>query len=111
VSSGDEEKRAENEATFREANEHIRAAERALDPPLERVPYLCECDDIACREPIPLTAAEYERVREDGATFATAHGHSNDGRIIEKYENYVVVRKSDGAGSVARALDPRREDL
>jgi hypothetical protein len=109
VTSGDEEKRAENEATFREANEHIRAAERALDPPLTHVPYLCECDDIACREPISLTAAEYERIRDDGATFATAPGHSSDGEIIEEHENYLVVRKSDGGGAVARALDPRKE--
>jgi hypothetical protein len=49
-------KRAENEATFRRANERIRAAERALRPPLQRVPYLCECDDVGCREPITLTA-------------------------------------------------------
>ena len=109
MTSADEEKRAENEATFREANEHIRAAERALDPPLTRVPYLCECDDLACREPILLTAAAYERIREDGATFATAPGHSSDGNVIEEHENYHVVRKPAGGGAVARALDPRRE--
>jgi hypothetical protein len=110
VSSGDEEKRAETEATFREANEQIRAAERALDPPLERVPYLCECDDRDCREPIPLMAADYERIREDGATFAIARGHSSDGDIIEEHENYLIVRKQDDGGAVARALDPRKED-
>lgn len=105
--SGDEKKRAENEATFREANERIRAAERALDPPLERVPYLCECDDVDCREPIRLTAPEYERVRDDGATFAIAPGHAGDGDVVEEHEQYLVVRKSDGGGEVARALDPR----
>ena len=110
MTSTDDGKRAESEATSREANEHIRAAERALDPPLTHVPYLCECDDIACREPIPLTAAEYERIREDGATFATAPGHPSDGEIIEEHENYLVVRKPDGGGAVARALDPRKED-
>jgi hypothetical protein len=46
VATGNEEKRAENEASFRDANERIRAAERELNPPLERVPYLCECDDV-----------------------------------------------------------------
>ena len=108
--SADEKKRAENEATFREANEKIRAVERSLEPPLERVPYLCECDDLGCREAVPLTAAEYERVREDGATFAVAPGHSNHGEIVDEHEHYVVVRKPDEAGDVARALDPRRED-
>ena len=110
VRTGNEEKRAQNEAAFREANERIRAAERELDPPLERVPYLCECDDPACHEPVRLTAREYERIREDGATFAVAPGHSNDGEIVEEHEDYSVVRKSDGGGAVARALDPRRED-
>jgi hypothetical protein len=110
VSSGDERKRAENEATFRDANERIRAAELGLDPPLERVPYLCECDDIRCREPIRLTAAEYERIRGDGATFAIVPGHSSDGEVLEEHGDYLVVRKPYGGGDVARALDPRRED-
>jgi hypothetical protein len=109
VISRDEQKRAENEATFRDANERIRAAERALEPPLERVPYICECDDVHCREQIRLTAAEYERVREDGATFAIAHGHPSDGDTVEEHEEYLVVRKPDGSGEVARALDPRRD--
>ena len=108
--SRDERKRAENEATFRAANEQIRAAERELDPPLERVPYICECDDVHCREQIRLTAAEYERLREDGATFAVAPGHSTDGDILEEHASYLVVRKPDGGGEVARALDPRGED-
>lgn len=110
VTSGDEKKRAENEATFRDANERIRATERKLDPPLEQVPYLCECDDVACRETIRLAAPEYERVREDGATFAIAPGHSSDGEVVERHEDYLVVRKQDGGGDVARALDPRGED-
>jgi hypothetical protein len=107
VISGDEKKRAENEAAFRAANEQIRAAERELDPPLERVPYICECDDVHCREQIRLTAAEYERVRTDGATFAIARGHPTDGDTVEEHEQYLVVRKPDGGGEVARALDPR----
>ena len=108
--SGDEKKRAENEATFRDANERIRAAEQELQPPIDRVPYLCECDDPACREPIRLTGREYERVREDGATFAVAPGHHSDGDVVEQNDHYLVVRKTQGGGEVARALDPRRED-
>lgn len=110
MTSTDEERRAENEATFREANERIRAAERELDPPLERVPYLCECDDIRCREPIRLTAPEYEHVRDNGATFAIAPGHRTEGDVLEEHNDYVLVRKSERGGEVARALDPRGED-
>ena len=110
VSSREEEKRAVNEATFRDANERIRATEQELDPPLERVPYLCECDDVECRGLMRLTAPEYERVREDGATFAVLRGHSSDGDVIEEHDNYLVVRKPDAGGRLARALDPRGED-
>jgi len=111
VTSREEEKRAENEATFRAANERIRAAEQELDPPLERVPYLCECDDVHCNEPMRLTAPEYEHIREDGATFGVLHGHSSNGEVVEEHGHYVVVRKPDGSGGeVARALDPRGED-
>jgi hypothetical protein len=110
VTIGNEEKRAENEAVFRAANERIRAAERELDPPLERVPYLCECDDLGCREPIGLTAPEYERVRGDAATFAVTHGHSSDGEVVEEHEQYLIVQKQGAGGDAARALDPRGED-
>ena len=110
VTSTDEEKRAENEAAFRRANEVIRAAERELGPPLDRVPYLCECDDVDCRETIRLTAPEYERIRRDGATFAIARGHHSEGNVIQEHEDYLVVCKPDGGGDVARALDPRGED-
>lgn len=110
MTSLDEEKRAENEAVFRRANEQIRAAERKLDPPLERVPYLCECEDVRCQETVRLTAAEYERVREDGATFAISPGHHGEGEIVGEHDHYLVVRKPGGGGTVARALDPRGED-
>jgi hypothetical protein len=109
MGTGDEVRRAADEATFREANEQIRKTERELGPPLERVPYVCECDEGRCREPIRLTATEYERIRGDGATFAIVPGHSSDGEIVEEHEHYLVVRKQDRGGEVARALDPREE--
>jgi hypothetical protein len=110
VTSREAEKRAANEAMFRDANERIRATELEVNPPLERVPYLCECDDVQCRELMPLTAPEYERIREDGATFGVLHGHDGDGDVIEEHEHYLVVRKPAGGGAVARTLDPRQEE-
>jgi hypothetical protein len=111
LTSREEAKRAENEATFRAANERIRAAEQKLDPPLERVPYLCECDDVHCHELMPLTAEEYEHIRENGATFGVLGGHSSNGDVVEEHEHYVVVLKpTGGGGEVARALDPRGKD-
>ena len=109
MTSREEEKRAANEATFRDANERIRAAEKELEPPLERVPYICECDDVLCRETFQLTDAEYERLREDGATFGIIRGHSSDGEVIEEHAHYLVVRKTGDGVELTRALDPRRE--
>jgi hypothetical protein len=103
-------KRAANEAAFREANERIRTARDELDPPVERVPFLCECDDVRCRRTIPLTRQEYEAVRSDGALFVVAPGHNGGAEIVdEEKERYVTVRKHGDAGEVARALDPREE--
>jgi hypothetical protein len=102
-----EAKRAENEAAFREANERIEAAAIELNPPLERVPFLCECDDVACRELIPLTCEEYEHVRTDGAVFVVAPGHWNGSEILEERDTYAVIRKVGGEAEVARALNPR----
>jgi hypothetical protein len=111
VTSREAEKRAANEATFREANERIRATELELDPPLERVPYLCECDDVECHDTMPLTAPEYERIRENGDIFGVLRGHRSEGEvIIEEHASYLVVRKPGDGGELARALDPRGED-
>jgi hypothetical protein len=30
--------------------------------------------------------------------------------VVEEHDDYLVVRKPDGGGAVARALDPRGED-
>lgn len=76
---------------------------------IERIPYVCECDDVACHDPILLTAEEYERIRADGATFAFVPGHDSDAEVVEEHERYLIVRKPDVGGEVARALDPRRE--
>jgi hypothetical protein len=104
-----EERKAENEATFREANERIREVERELRPPLERVPYLCECDDTACREPIRLGRDEYERVRSDPTWFVIADGHFSDGDMVSQGDGYRIVRKTGREAEVAIELDPRGE--
>lgn len=100
-------KKAANEAAFREANERIEAARAALQPPLERVPFICECDDVDCRTLVRLTPVEYESVRSEGTHFFTVPGHSTQGEIVEEHETYVVVRKQGVEAEVASALDPR----
>jgi hypothetical protein len=106
-----EERKAADEATFREANERIREAERELHPPLDRVPYLCECEDTSCREPIRLERDEYERVRSDPTWFVLVPGHPTTGEVVRACGDYVIARKTGEAAEVAAELDPRGEDL
>ena len=73
------------------------------------VPFLCECDDVGCRQIISLTREEYEDVRRDGAVFVVVPGHSSGREIVEERGAYAVIRKTDGEATVARALDPRSE--
>ena len=109
MATSEEAKRAENEAVFRDVNERIETAAVELDPPLERVPFLCECDDVGCRQIISLTREEYEDVRRDGAVCVVVPGHSSGREIVEERGAYAVIRKTDGEATVARALDPRSE--
>jgi len=96
------------EALFRNVNEGIREASDRLESDVGD--FICECGDSSCTEHIRVPLEEYERVREDGATFAVLRGHSSDGDVIEEHDNYLVVRKAAAGGQVARALDPRGED-
>ena len=102
-----EERSAADEATFREANERIREAERELQPPLDHVPYVCECEDTACRQTIRLRREEYERVRSDPAWFVIVSGHPTSGDPIVEGDGYSIVEKTGGAAEVAAELDPR----
>jgi hypothetical protein len=107
VSADEEVERAANEAAFREANERIRSAQQDLHPPVERVPFLCECDDPSCREPIRLTAEEYERVRTDGTCFVVVTGHSTTGEVVAESGGHSIVRKTGEGGVLAADTDPR----
>jgi hypothetical protein len=110
VRARDEEERAANEATFREANERIREAQRELQPPVDRVPFLCECEEPSCHEPILLTAEEYEAVRDEATWFVIVSGHPTDGEIMSERDGHSVVRKTGRGGAVAAESDPRKDE-
>ena len=97
------------EATFREANERIRDVQRELQPPAERVPFLCECEEPGCHEPILLTAEEYERVRSDATIFVIVTGHPTDGEPVSEEAGHTIVRKTGRGGEIAAETDPRKE--
>jgi len=110
VGSKSEEDHAADEAAFREANEQIRQAQRELKPDAERVPFLCECEERSCREPILLPPAEYELIRSESTHFVIVSGHPTDGDVVSERDGHAVVRKSGRGGDIAIETDPRKED-
>jgi hypothetical protein len=106
-----EERLAENEAIFREANERIEARARELEFQ-ERVPFLCECGEPKCREILRLELDEYEAVRRTGTNFFVVPGHESvagpAGRVTERHDRYVVLEKVGRAGEVAEQRNPRQ---
>jgi hypothetical protein len=97
---------AENQSTFRAANENIETAaeEMGLDG---EVPFICECPDRGCTQIVRLTLAAYAEVRGHPRHFFTVPGHESttvqDGAsaIIEEREGYVLVEKIGVAGAIA----------
>ena len=95
-----EERAAQNEAAFREANEKIDAKRRELE--LEHAtPYLCECEDESCTELVRLTESEYRHARAEPRRFVVSRGHQHRDRIVEERIGYVLVEKSGAGGRIA----------
>jgi hypothetical protein len=110
VATRSERRAAENEAIFRDANERIEKRLSELTLEGGRAPFLCECEDMGCREMLRLTPAEYESVRADPRHFVIAPGHPTEhGRIVERTDRFAVIEKVGGAGEIAEELDPRSE--
>jgi hypothetical protein len=102
-----EERKARNDAIFREANEQIRAAVDAHGPPMEQLPFICECADESCTDIIRVPLEKYRAVREHPRQFLVAPGHEEDDgavAVVEREPGYVVVEKTGRAGEVAEQL-------
>jgi hypothetical protein len=103
---------AENEATFRDANEQIMKRAREYEFS-DRVPFLCECGEPKCREILRLTLEEYEDVRSTGTRFFLVPGHEGvvdpSATIVSRTKEYVVIEKAGIAGEVAERRDPRQK--
>jgi hypothetical protein len=104
------ERAAENESIFRDANERVE--ERLGELTLEegRSPFLCECEDLHCREMVRLSREEYEAVRSRPNRFVIAPGHPyTEARVVSDRERFLVIEKIGRAGEVAEELDPRSQ--
>ncbi len=100
----------ENEAIFRDVNEHVRSTQETFEARTGDAEFICECGDAVCVERIRMTIAEYEEVRSEPTTFAIVPGHDvPDVEVVVRREGrYDVVRKHAGAAEeIAEATDPR----
>ena len=102
---------AENEARFRDANEHIEEAVLRLEANAYTLPFVCECGRVECLKTMRLTVSEYELARQDSRYFVCIPGHQivapDLGRVVQEYPKFVIVEKLAEAGKVAEELDPR----
>lgn len=101
------ERKARNEALFREVNERIeKVVEDAANPE-----FLCECADEDCCETLELSIAEYEAIRRSPVRFPVKPGHSDPEveRVVEEHEQYVVAEKRGRAAEIVRERDPRSQ--
>ena len=100
-------RRAANEAVFRAGNERIQAV---VGDSLPQTPYMCECGDPSCFEPVELTDAEYETVRAHPARFFVAPGHEDltSGEVvIEAFRHFTIVEKRGDEAEIVTRNDPR----
>jgi hypothetical protein len=107
-----EERIARNNATFRDANEHISAAAGiyGIDSP---VPFICECADPHCSEIVRMRLEEYEAIRAHSRHFLHIPGHQDGAgvsQVVARRDGYVIVQQVGRAGDIAEALDERRPE-
>jgi ribulose 1,5-bisphosphate synthetase/thiazole synthase len=108
-----EERIAQNDATFRNANERIGAAAGAYDVKMP-IPFICECADPTCMEIVRLDLDQYEEVRANSRHFLNIPGHETVAQgaavVVSERDGYVIVEKTGHAGEVVEALDERNAD-
>jgi hypothetical protein len=100
--------RAENEATFRRANENLARKAGELDLDEQATPYLCECADRGCTEVLMLTRSQYEHVRSDPRRFVVVPGHAEpEDRLVDEQAGFHLIEKTGEEGRIVEERDPR----
>lgn len=99
---------AQNEALFREVNEHVTTLAHRLDADAE-YEFICECANADCTFRIPLPVGVYERIRSDPKQFVVLPLHYTPEieELVGQEATHWVVRKTGEAGDYVEALDPR----
>jgi hypothetical protein len=107
----DQERRARNEALFREVNERVEEVSSRLsyDGDADSTGFVCECSREDCTDLVEITYAKYEAVRSDPRRFLIRPGHEDlkVDRVVETFPGFLVVEKFGEAGEMAIDRDPR----
>jgi hypothetical protein len=107
MDSSEGEKIARTESLFREVNERIAESGERFDAEKR---FVCECADPTCTRRVEATLEEYDRVREDGATFLLVNGHEDErieAVVREDGDRAVVAKRHPLVAPFARKLNPR----
>ncbi len=101
-----------NESLFRRANERILDAAENREAAGGVIEFYCECGNRNCIERIPLTIEAYHSIRVDPAQFAVVPGHAarDVEVVVERYDEYLVVRKMGEAARKAIEEAPDDHD-
>jgi len=92
----------ENEVIFQQANKGV--ADFVLEDvgKDKTIRFYCECSNIDCRERVPMSAAEYDKLHKDQRHFFALKGHEMPEieDVVSEYDTFVVVRKKGDIPSV-----------
>jgi hypothetical protein len=86
VDAARDERRARNEALFREVNERIEELSSDESEQEASLEVVCECGRNDCTELLEVTRAQYEAVRSDPRRFLVlpGHEHTDTARVVER---------------------------
>jgi hypothetical protein len=89
-----QERRGQNEAIFRRANERLKERLSQLEAD-GRIPFVCECSNADCLQTVELTSEAYERVRAGHNHYFMLTGHEDAAteKVVERHERYIVTEK------------------
>lgn len=97
--------------SLREVNERLRELNEAFEAITRDSEFICECANRDCIGHVPMTLAEYERIRSVPTRFLVLpepyHVVPEVEDVVEENDGYYVVEKTGDAGAAALRLDPR----
>jgi hypothetical protein len=110
--NSEQERRARNEALFREVNERVEEVSTRLagtEDESALTGFVCECSREACADLVEITYAQYEAIRSDARRFLVRVGHEDltVDRVVEQHPAFLIVEKFGEASEIAIERDPR----